>query len=158
MTVDIAQRVTNHWPKTEAFLSADTGIDYAQAKAAAIVEAKVRIYGTSAAVPAEASIPEVAGLQIADLATIVLIPLGKEHYAIQRHRRQSNREGQTIEEYDLVGLLEDLRRDLEGDCARRADEVEDAVGSSSSPVAVPKVSVSGMMLDPMIRAQARGIP
>jgi len=157
VAIDISQRITNHMPRTEAALSADTEIDYAQAKVAAIAEAKRKIYGTATA-PAEADIADLIGEQIGDMATISLIPMAKEHYAIVRYRRRSNQQGENFEQYDLLSLLDDLAEDLRAAIAARADEVEESIGKSANRTSVPLVSTAGLILDPLDRARARGIP
>jgi hypothetical protein len=157
VAIDISHRITNHFPRTEAALSADSAIDYSQAKDDAIAEAKRKLYGT-ATVPAEADLPDVVGEQIADLATIALIPISKEHYAIVRYRRKSNSQGENVEQYDLISLLDDLADDLRAACAERADDVEELVGKASSPTTLPQVSVNGLIVNPYDRALARGLP
>lgn len=157
MAIDISQRITNSWPRTEALLAEDTNIDYPAAKAAAIASAKRKAYGT-ATVPADADIPDLVGEWIADTATIALIPVGKEHYALTRYRSKNNQAGENISNYDPLRLLDDLKKELERECAERWPRVEDSIGKSFNPRAVPDVSTDGMLLDPVTRAWNRGIP
>lgn len=157
MAIDISHRITNHFPRTEAALSADSTIDYGQAKDAAIAEAKRKLYST-ATVPADADLEDIVGEQIADLATVSLLPIAKEHYTLTRYRRKSNSQGENVEQYDLVALLDALTEDLRAACAERADDVEELVGKASSPTTLPVVSVDGLILNPYDRALARGIP
>lgn len=157
MSIDISQHVTNNWPSTEALLEADTDIDYALAKDAAIAAAKRDAYGT-ATVPAEADIPDIVAEWIGDKTTIRLILLGKEWYSLNRYRSKGNRAGDTLSNYNLLEMLDGLRDELETTCAQAWPEVEDLVGSSVTPVAVPAVSHEGAMLDATARALARGLP
>lgn len=157
MSVNISQHVTNNWPSTEALLEADTGIDYAAIKSAEIAAAKRDVYGTATA-PAEADIPDIVAEWIGDRATVRLIPVGKEWYAINRYRSKSNRAGDTLSNYDLIAMLDGLRDELQAACAEAWPEVEELVGSSVTPVSVPAVSHEGAMLDPTARALERGLP
>jgi len=157
MAVDIAQRITDTYPRTEGLMIADSDIDYPAAKFNAIASAKRAAYGTTAA-PAEASIPDLVAEWIADKATTFLIPIAKEMYALTRNRSKSNRAGDNISNYDLIAMLDGLKAELDADCASRWPVVEDLVGRSLQPRSTPQVSVDGMMLDPMIRAQTRGVP
>lgn len=155
MAVDISQLITNNFPRTEVALIADTDIDYAQAKTDAIARAKRKAYG-SATVPAEADIEDIVGEWVADQATILLIPVAKEHIAYTRNLQQSNRQGENINRYNLLRMLDKLKAELEVDCAEKWPLVEDLIGSSALPAAVPEVSVEGMPFDPVQRAWARG--
>lgn len=157
MSIDISTHVTNNWPSTEALLEEDTGIDYAAIKTAEIAAAKRDAYGT-ATVPAEADIPDIVAEWIGDRATVRLIPVGKEWYAINRYRSKSNRAGDTLSNYDLIAMLDSLRDELVADCAAAWPEVEELVGSSVTPVTVPAVSHEGGLLDSTARALARGLP
>lgn len=157
MAIDIGQRITNTFPATEANLRADADIDYQQAKQDAVAEAKRKAYGR-AAVPAEADIPDVVGEWIADQATIRLIPLAKEHYSLKRARSRSNEQGENETWYDLLGMLDALKAELERECAERWPLVEDVIGRAAAPSNVPKVSVNGLILDPLARAVERGVP
>jgi len=157
MAVDIAQRITNNWPRTEALLNAVDDIDYAAAKTAAIASAKRKAYGT-ATVPSESDIPDLVAEWIADTATIMLIPIGKEHYALTRYRSKNNQTGENISHYDFLGLLDDLKAELEHECAERWPKVEDIIGKSFAPHAEPAVSTDGLLLDTVNRAWNRGIP
>ena len=157
MAVDIAQHITNNWPRTESLLVVDDNIDYLAAKAAAIASAKRKAYGTTA-VPSESNIPDLVAEWIADAATIMLIPIGKEHYALNRYRSKNNDAGENVSHFDYLGLLDDLRKELAQECAERWPKVEDLIGKSFAPHAEPEVSTDGILLDPVNRAWNRGIP
>lgn len=157
MAVDISRRITNHFPRTEALLQADTDIDYQTAKVDAIADAKIELYGETT-VPSEADIVDIIRMQIADLATIALVPLAKNHYAHERYRGKSNREGENVEYYDLLDMLDELKRDLENDISDRQAAVDNAIGSSAKPRSVPGVSHDGPMVNPTTRALLRGLP
>lgn len=157
MAVDIAQRITNSWPSTEALLIAEDDIDYPAAKAAAIASAKRKAYGT-ATVPAEHDLEDLVAEWIADTATISLIPIGKEYYALNRYRSKNNQAGENVSHFDYLGLLDDLKKELERECAERWPKVEDLIGKSFTPHAEPAVSTAGLLLDTVNRAWNRGIP
>lgn len=157
MAVDISRRITNHFPRTEALLQADTDIDYATAKTDAIADSKIELYGETT-VPSESDMVDVIRMQVADLATIALIPLAKNHYAHERQRSKSNREGENVQYYDLLDMLDELKADLENDVADRQTAVDNAIGSSSKPRSVPGVSHDGPMVNPTTRALLRGLP
>jgi hypothetical protein len=157
MAIDISQRITDNFPRTEALLLAEDDIDYPTAKANAIASAKRSAYGT-ATVSSEADIPEIVAEWIGDQATVYLIPIAKEHYSLTRYRSKNNRQGENVSNYDLVRMLDSLKDELEAACASRWPKVEDLVGKSMLPRDLPEVSVAGMMLDPMARAQSRGLP
>jgi len=157
MAIDISQHVTNNWPKTEALLSADSDIDYATAKTAAIARAKRDVYGT-ATPPAEADLEEIVAEWIGDKATIYVIPLGREYYSLERYRQSNNPRGENVTRYDLLQMLDGLKAELEAVCAAAWSEVEEIVGSSVAPVAVPQVDHDGPLLNATDRALARGLP
>lgn len=157
MAIDIDQRITDNWPRTDAALVADSTIDYATAKTNAVSRAKREAYGTST-VPSEADIPDLVGEWIADKSTIRLIPVAKEFYAHSRYRTKSNPQGENVGYYDFLRMLDDLQSELDADCAANWPLVENLIGSSSLPNETPAVSVEGMMLDPVTRAQLRGVP
>ncbi len=157
MAVDLSQRITNNFPRTEAGLQAEDSLDYAQAKGDAIAEAKRKAYGRTT-VPSESDIPDIVGEWIADQATIKLIPIAKEHYSLDRYRSKSTNRGENVQHYDLIRMLDGLRDELEADCARKWPLVEDLIGSSAAPSEVPQVSTADLILDPVDRALLRGIP
>jgi hypothetical protein len=157
MAIDISQRITNNWPRTDAALTADSDIDYATAKTDAIAEAKRRAYGRTT-VPSESDIPDIVGEWIADQATIKLIPIAKEHYSLKRYLSKSTNRGENEQQYNLMSMLDGLRQELEGDCARKWPLVQDLIGSASAPSEVPAVSTADLIVDPVDRALLRGIP
>jgi hypothetical protein len=157
MAIDISQRITNTWPRTEAELTAETDIDYAQAKLDAIAEAKRKAYGRTT-VPSESDIPDVVGEWIADQATIRLVPVAKEHYSLERFQSKSTNRGENVQHYDLMRMLDNLRDELEAECAEKWSLVEDLVGSSAAPSELPEVSTAGLIVDPYDQALLRGLP
>jgi len=157
MSIDLVQRITNNFPKTEAELLAEETIDYAQAKTDAIAEAKRKVYGR-ATVPSESDIPDIVGEWIADQATIRLIPIAKEHFSLDRYLSKNTTRGENVRQYDLLRMLDSLRDELEQDCAEKRTLVEDLVGSSSAPTELPQVSTAGLIVDPYDRALLRGVP
>jgi len=157
MAIDISQRITNNFPRTEAALQAETSIDYAQAKLAAIAEAKRKAYGRTT-VPSESDIPDVVGEWVADQATVKLIPVAKEHYSLERYLSKNTTRGENVRQYDLLRMLDGLREELEQDCAGKWSLVEDLIGSSAAPTDVPQVSTAGLIVDPYDRALLRGVP
>lgn len=157
MAIDISQRITNTWPRTEAELQAETSIDYATAKADAIAEAKRKAYGRTT-VPSESDIPDIVGEWIADQATIRLIPVAKEHYSLERFQSKSTTRGENVQHYDLIRMLDGLRDELHAECAEKWSLVEDLIGSSSAPTDLPQVSTADLILDPVDRALLRGVP
>jgi hypothetical protein len=157
MAVDLSQRITNNFPRTEAGLQAEDSLNYAQAKRDAIAEAKRKAYGRTT-VPGESDIPDVVGEWIADQATVRLIPIAQEHYSLERYRSKSTNRGENVQHYDLIRMLDGLRDELEADCNQKWPLVEDLVGSSAAPSEVPQVSTADLMLDPVDRALLRGLP
>lgn len=154
MAVDISAEITRNWPQTEAKLATEEDADYATQKAAAIGRAKTEAYG-DLTVPAEASIPDRVAYWIADRATIYLISVGKEYYAIQE-RKSTTKEGATVTHYDKVAMLEGLRRELEEACNEGWATVQELVGASGEEDAIPAISTDGMYVDPVTRAMNRG--
>lgn len=154
---DIEQLVTDNFPKTEAEMLADDSFDYLQAKRNAIERAGEQAYGKQT-VPDEADIPDVVARWIADRATIRLIPIAKEHYSLERYLSTSTNRGENVRRYDLLRMLDGLRKELEADCLQLWPRVEDLIGSSAAPTAVPQVSTAGTMIDPVARTLLRGIP
>ena len=157
MAIDISQRITNCFPRTEAELQAEESIDYAQAKLDAISEAKRKAYGRTT-VPSESDIPDIVGEWIADQATIRLIPVAKEHYSLDRYLSKNTNRGENVRQYDLLRMLDGLRDELEQDCAEKWTLVEDLIGSSAAPTDLPQVSTADLIVDPVARAVLRGIP
>ena len=157
MPVEIGQRITDAWPKTEALLVAATDIDYETAKDNAISWAKREAYGSNT-VPDEADIPDMIAEWIADKAVIRLVPMAKEFYALTRDRSKSNQQGEQRSSYDLLQMLDDLKAVLVAECASNWPKVEDLVGKSMSPQSSPSVSTDGLTIDPFTRALARGLP
>jgi len=157
MSIDLAQRITNNFPRTEAELEAEDSIDYAQAKLDAISEAKRKAYGRTT-VPSESDIPDIVGEWIADQATIRLIPVAKEHYSLDRYLSKNTNRGENVRQYDLLRMLDGLRDELEQDCAEKWTLVEDLIGSSAAPTDLPQVSTADLIVDPLDRALLRGLP
>jgi len=154
MAVDISAEITRNWPETEAKLTAEPSVGYSTQKTAAIARAKRDAYGT-ATIPAEASIPDAVAYWIADKATIYLIPLAKQYYAI--HERVSDsKENANFTYYNKVALLDGLRKELETACAENWETVQDLVGASGDADEIPAVSTDGMAIDPLARAGQRG--
>lgn len=156
MSISISQRITNNWPSTEAKLTGDTGIDYATAKTDAINDAKREAYGT-ATPPSEGDMEEIVAAWIGDKATIMLIPLAKDWYAINWYQRQDNTRGDTVQRYDIMAVLDGLRSELQRDCDANWPEVQELVGKNVAQVAVPTVSHEGPIVDATARAVARGL-
>jgi hypothetical protein len=154
VAIDISAQITANWPKTEAKLDGDSEVAYSTQKAKAIARAKIDVYGSEADVPA--SIPDKVATWIADRATIYLIPLAKEHYAIER-TRSTSKQGATTAHYDLLAMLDALRAELEEACALAHDEVMALAGAWSESDTVPAVSTDGMLIDPVARAVRRGL-
>ena len=154
MAIDIDTQVTANWPKTETLLEADAEVEYSTQKAKAILRAKIDVYGSEADIPA--SIPDKVAMWIADKATIYLIPLAKEHYAIER-RRSESKQGATTTHYDLLAMLDGLKAELEEACALTHDEVMALAGAWTESDTVPAVSTDGMLVDPVARAVMRGL-
>lgn len=153
----ISDLVTLIWPTTDAKLSAATTIDYATAKAGAIRRAKLALYGTATIPGDEDDIPEVARNWIADKACVFLIPAAIDFY--MQTRKSDSKEGANFTYYDKVQALRDLRQELETACAAGHGEALDAIDAKTAPETVPAtpaVSTSGLMVDPMLRAIARG--
>jgi len=155
MAIDISAEITSYWPQTEAKLTAEGDVAYATQKAAAVARAKVDVYGTVAAVPAEASIPDRVAIWVAKKATTYLIPLAKEYYGLQ-YRRSVAQQGATTTHYDMLAMLDGLREELEADCAAERDEILDLAGASTGAGGVPATSYDGMLIDPVARAAERG--
>lgn len=155
MAVDISAEITSYWPQTEAKLTAEATVGYATQKAAAIARAKVDVYGTVAATPAESSIPDRVGVWIAKKATSYLISLAKEYYGLQ-YRKSVAQQGATTTHYDMLTMLDGLRGELEADCAAERDEILDLAGASTGADGTPGTSHDGMLLDPVSRAANRG--
>lgn len=168
MAVDISQAITNNWPVTEKTVlnASDPTVkppvasdyyDYATAKTAAIAKAKRKLYG-DAAVPVEASIPEIAADWIADQATVYLIPVAIDFYMVL-HRRSDSKDEANFTYYDKAQELKDFRDELEGELAKNKDEALDAIDDSDAPenyTSTPSVSTAGLYVDPMTRATVRG--
>jgi len=155
MAVNISERVTNNWPLTEAKLAADADVGYADLKKAAIDDAKREVYGTST-VPSESDIPDIVAAWIGDKATIMLIPVAKEWYAINYYRSQSNDRGDNVDRYDIMRVLDGLKTELQRDCDENWSEVQELVGKNAAQVAVPTVSHDGTIINPTARAVNRG--
>jgi len=156
MSVDIPAQITANWPKTEAKLSADNDVDYATQKTLAVERAKIDVYGSASATPAEATIPDKVALWIADKATCYLISVAKEYYGMER-RRSEGKQGATTTHYDLLDMLDRLRQELEEACALAYNEVMELAGSWTAENDVPDVSYDGMLIDPVARAAKRGL-
>lgn len=157
MTVDIRAYITANFPRTEKELIDSDAVDYHALLETAIERAKREAYGTST-VPAEADLLDKVAEWIADKATLFLIPVGIEHYSLDRYIRRSNQQGEVYQRYNVVEMLKGLRDELEGDVAGAWNEVEALIGSSPEPTEVPAVSFDGLIIDPNTRALARGLP
>ena len=155
MAVDISAEVTRIWPTTETTLAADSDVDYATQKALALAKAKRLLYGGSAAIPAEADIPELAAYWIADQACVLLISLAKDYY-MAKQRLSDAKEGATITYYNKVTELERLKQELDAALATGKPDALDAISSATVTDDVPAVSVDGLMIDPLDRAMKRG--
>jgi len=154
MAVDIAAEITRNWPETEAKLLAQEAVDYVAQKAAAVRRAKHEAYGTNTIPDDEADIPNTVGYWIADRATVLLIPLAKQYYAI--HERLSDaKEGASLNYYNKIQLLDGLRQELETACAEKWEDVQSLVGSLSDEDEIPTISVDGLLVDPATRAYNR---
>jgi len=154
MAIDIFAEVSRIWPTTEAALTADTTVDYADQKARAIARAKRVLYG-AATVPDEPDIPELAAYWIADQATALLIPLARDWY-MSKQRLSDAKEGTTISYYNKVDTLSKLEAELKASLAENKESVLEAISSAEVVDSVPMVSVAGLMIDPLERAMARG--
>lgn len=154
MAIDISASITANWPKTEALLAADGVVDYSTQKTAAILRAKIAVYGSEANI--QATIPDAVALWIADKATIYLIPLAKEYYAMER-RKSTAQQGATVTHYDLLAMLDGLQRELEEACALAHDDVMELAGAWTAGDNVPAVSTEGTLIDPVARAVKRGL-
>jgi hypothetical protein len=93
---------------------------------------------------------------IADKATIRLIRVAADSLSLDRKRSKSDRQGQNVAEYDLLRRLEELRDELVADCEKGWPLVEKLIGRGGAEDEVPAVSVEGLIVDSLTRAQARG--
>jgi len=154
MATDIFAEVSRIWPTTEAALTADATVDYADQKTRAITRAKRTLYG-AATVPDEEDIPELAAYWIADQAAVLLIPLARDWY-MSKQRLSDAKEGSTISYYNKVTALEKLKSELEASLAQNKEAALESISSAEIEDSAPAVSVAGLMIDPLERAMGRG--
>jgi len=156
VSVDLNAAITANWPTTEGNLLAAPEVAYATQKAAAIARAQVDLYG-ALPVPAEASIPNLAAYWIADQATLYLIPLAQDYYAVKRRQSEAI-QGATITHYDLVSELDSLERKLAQRVAANRETALAAIASAERKLAgeTPVVSTAGLLVDPLANAYRRG--
>ena len=147
--------ITAEWATTEAKLAESVDFVYSTMKANAIERAKVELYGSLPVPAAEASIPDVARIWIADKALANLIPLGIDWY-MQQRISETKRET-TFSYTNRATVLSDLLDRVMGRIAENEATALEAISAASDRKDEdPVVSTVGMGIDPVARAMLRG--
>lgn len=147
----VSELVGFNLPQTEADLTADTGIDYTGIKASVIARAKLDVYGLTSA-PAEADMPYLVLYQIADKATIFLIPSAEDYYKTKA-RMSDVKDGASFAYYDRIDTLKSLMMDLKTRIAGNASAVAGLVSgvkgvTLAASAGLPAVSGDGRHVTP----------
>jgi hypothetical protein len=136
-SISIANIITDRISETERILTADSNVDWANAKLRAIALAKLGLYGyeISEGSVGDARIIKYIGLK----ACLDLIPLAIDFY-MEHETLSEGKQGESTAYYNRVAVLEGKLTRIKAEIASMKDEIEDLIDDSQLADSQPSVS------------------